>query len=128
MCGIVGYVGAPGDEQLVRKMASRIVHRGPDGEGYFIGESVALGARRLSIIDLHGSDQPIFNEDRSVVTVFNGEIYNYRELRRELQQKGHQLRTAGDTETLVHLYEEYGEAAVHLLRGMFGYAIWDERR
>lgn len=128
MCGIVGYAGAPGDERLVKRMADRIVHRGPDGEGYFTGESVALGARRLSIIDLAGSNQPIFNEDRSIVTVFNGEIYNYRELRTHLQQKGHQLRTSGDTETIVHLYEEYGEASVHLLRGMFGYALWDARR
>ena len=128
MCGIVGYAGAPGDERLVKRMADRIVHRGPDGEGYFTGDRVALGARRLSIIDLAGSNQPIFNEDRSIVTVFNGEIYNYRELRTHLQQKGHQLRTSGDTETIVHLYEEYGEASVHLLRGMFGYAIWDARR
>ena len=128
MCGIVGYAGAPGDERLVKRMADRIVHRGPDGEGYFAGDSVALGARRLSIIDLAGSNQPIFNEDRSIVTVFNGEIYNYRELREHLRQKGHQLRTSGDTETIVHLYEDYGEASVHLLRGMFGYAIWDARR
>lgn len=128
MCGIVGYVGAPGDEPLVRRMADRIVHRGPDGEGYFVGPEVALGARRLSIIDLPGSNQPIFNEDGSIVTVYNGEIYNYRALRTLLQQKGHQLRTAGDTETLVHLYEEYGEAGVHLLRGMYGYAIWDAAR
>ena len=128
MCGIVGYAGAPGDERLVRRMADRIVHRGPDGEGYFAGDTVALGARRLSIIDLAGSNQPIFNEDRSIVTVFNGEIYNYRHLRAHLQEKGHQLRTSGDTETIVHLYEEYGEASVHLLRGMFGYAIWDGRR
>src|SRR5829696_3553911 len=114
MCGIVGYVGARGDEHLVRRMANRIVHRGPDGDGYFTDDLVALGARRLSIIDLPGSNQPIFNEDRTIVTVYNGEIYNYRELRALLQQKGHQLRTSGDTETLVHLYEEYGEAAVHL--------------
>ena len=128
MCGIVGYVGAKGEEAIVRRMADRIVHRGPDGHGYFTDDHVALGARRLSIIDLAGSNQPIFNEDGSVVTVFNGEIYNYRDLRSLLQQKGHQLRTSGDTETLVHLYEEYGEAAVHLLRGMFGYAVWDRAR
>jgi asparagine synthase (glutamine-hydrolysing) len=127
MCGIVGYVGAKGEEAIVRRMAERIVHRGPDGHGYFTDDRVALGARRLSIIDLAGSNQPIFNEDGSIVTVFNGEIYNYRDLRALLQQKGHHLRTSGDTETLVHLYEEYGEAAVHLLRGMFGYAIWDTR-
>ena len=128
MCGIVGYVGARGEEAIVRRMADRIVHRGPDGDGYFVDQDVALGARRLSIIDLAGSNQPIFNEDGSIVTVFNGEIYNYRELRHLLQQKGHHLRTSGDTETLVHLYEEYGAAAVHLLRGMFGYAIWDRSR
>ena len=128
MCGIVGYAGAPGEEELVRRMADRIVHRGPDGQGYFTDDRVALGVRRLSIIDLQGSNQPIFNEDRTVVTVFNGEIYNYRELRAHLEQKGHRLRTAGDTETLVHLYEEYGESAAHLLRGMFGYAIWDAPR
>lgn len=128
MCGIVGYVGAPGDEAVVKAMADRIVHRGPDGQGYFTDDRAALGARRLSIIDLPGSNQPLFNEDRSVVTVFNGEIYNYRALRAHLERNGHHLRTAGDTETLVHLYEEYGEAAVHLLRGMFAYAIWDAPR
>jgi asparagine synthase (glutamine-hydrolysing) len=128
MCGIVGYVGSKGEEAIVRRMADRIVHRGPDGHGYFVDDTVALGARRLSIIDLAGSNQPIFNEDGTVVTVFNGEIYNYRDLRTLLQQKGHQLRTSGDTETLVHLYEEYGAAAVHLLRGMFGYAVWDRPR
>jgi asparagine synthase (glutamine-hydrolysing) len=128
MCGIVGYAGARGEEELVRRMADRIVHRGPDGQGYYTDDRVALGARRLSIIDLQGSNQPVFNEDRTIVTVYNGEIYNYKELRAHLEQKGHRLRTAGDTETLVHLYEEYGEAAVHLLRGMFGYAIWDAPR
>ncbi len=109
----------------MRRMADRIVHRGPDGEGYYTGDGVSLGARRLSIIDLPGSNQPIWNEDRTVVTVFNGEIYNYRDLRAMLEKKGHVLRTEGDTEVLVHLYEEYGEAGVHLLRGMFAYAIWD---
>jgi len=127
MCGIVGIAGIA-DEALVRRMADTIVHRGPDGEGYFVGDGVSLGARRLSIIDLVSSNQPIWNEDRTVVTVFNGEIYNYQELRRALEKKGHILKTAGDTEVLVHLYEEYGEAGVHLLRGMFAYAIWDARR
>jgi asparagine synthase (glutamine-hydrolysing) len=127
VCGIVGIAGIA-DEALVRRMAATIVHRGPDGDGYFANDGVALGARRLSIIDLPGSNQPIFNEDGSVVTVFNGEIYNYQELRSILEAKGHALRTAGDTEVLVHLYEEYGEAGVHLLRGMFAYAIWDRRR
>ena len=127
MCGIAGIAGM-GDAKAIRRMADTIVHRGPDGEGYFVGAGISLAARRLSIIDLPGSDQPIWNEDRTVVTVFNGEIYNYRELRAMLETKGHVLRTAGDTEVLVHLYEEYGEAGVHLLRGMFAYAIWDARR
>ena len=128
MCGIVGMAGVPADERILRRMADTIVHRGPDGEGYFLDGQVSLGSRRLSIIDLPGSSQPIFNEDKTVVTVFNGEIYNYRPLRALLEKKGHRLKTAGDTETLVHLYEEYGEASVHLLRGMFAYAIWDSRR
>src|SRR3989337_870703 len=101
MCGIVGIAGIA-DEALVRRMADAIVHRGPDGEGYFVGDGVSLGARRLSIIDLVSSNQPIWNEDRTVVTVFNGEIYNYQELRRALEKKGHILKTAGDTEVLVH--------------------------
>jgi asparagine synthase (glutamine-hydrolysing) len=127
MCGIVGIAGLA-DEKRVRLMADSIVHRGPDGEGYISSDGISLGARRLSIIDLHGSNQPIWNEDGTVVTVFNGEIYNYQELRSFLEKKGHILQTAGDTEVLVHLYEEYGEAGVHYLRGMFAYAIWDKRR
>ena len=127
MCGIVGVAGVS-DEKLVRRMAGTIIHRGPDGEGYFVGDGVSLGVRRLAIIDLPGSNQPIWNENRTIVTVFNGEIYNYKELRHFLEKKGHVLRTAGDTEVLVHLYEEYGEAGVHLLRGMFAYAIWDVQR
>lgn len=126
MCGIVGIAGRT-DEATLRRMAATIVHRGPDGEGYYTDDAVGLGARRLSIIDVAGSNQPIFNEDGTVVTVFNGEIYNYRELRGFLEKKGHVLTTAGDTEVLVHLYEEYGEAGVHLLRGMFAFAIWDRK-
>ena len=109
-------------------MNAAVRHRGPDGEGYFDGESISMGMRRLSIIDILGSDQPICNEDGSVVTIFNGEIFNFRELRTLLEKKGHTLRTAGDTEVLVHLYEEYGHASVAALRGMYAYAIWDLAR
>ncbi len=127
MCGIVGLAGLE-DAPLVRRMAQAVAHRGPDGEGFHVGEGVSLGMRRLGIIDPAGSDQPIWNEDRSVLTIFNGEVYNYRQLRPFLEKHGHSFRTAGDTETVVHLYEEYGDAGVHLLRGMFAYAVWDRRR
>jgi asparagine synthase (glutamine-hydrolysing) len=106
-------------------MAKSLAHRGPDGEGFYFGDTASLGARRLSIIDVAGSNQPIWNESGRVVTVFNGEIYNYRALRALLESRGHQFRTSGDTEVLVHLYEEYGPAGVHALRGMFAYAVWD---
>jgi asparagine synthase (glutamine-hydrolysing) len=105
-----------------------MVHRGPDEEGVYLGDGVALGMRRLSIIDLAGGQQPVSNEDGSVWIVFNGEIYNYRELRHDLQQKGHVFRTSSDTETIVHLYEDLGPRCVERLRGMFGFAIWDERK
>jgi asparagine synthase (glutamine-hydrolysing) len=124
MCGIVGIAGWPADS-LVRDMAKSLAHRGPDGEGFYFGDTASLGARRLSIIDVAGSNQPIWNESGRVVTVFNGEIYNYRALRALLESRGHQFRTSGDTEVLVHLYEEYGPAGVHALRGMFAYAVWD---
>src|SRR6266850_2343556 len=114
MCGIVGILGSPG--------------RPVDDEGFLVQERVGLGMRRLSIIDVAGGRQPIHNEDKSVWAVFNGEIYNYDELRDELQRLGHQFYTKSDTETLVHLYEEYGDAGVSRLRGMFAYALWDERR
>src|SRR5688500_3760976 len=127
MCGIVGSAGF-GDERLMRRMAAPIAYRGPDGEGYFAGPTAALGARRLAIIDVNGSQQPVRNEDGRVIAVFNGEIYNYRDLRARLVRKGHAFTTGGDGEVLVHLYEEYGDEAVHLLRGMFAYAIWDDRR
>ena len=109
-------------------MCGAIVHRGPDEEGVYIGDGVALGMRRLSIIDLEGGHQPISNEDGTVWIVFNGEIYNYRELRRDLERNGHTFRTDSDTETIVHLYEDLGARCVERLRGMFGFAIWDERR
>ena len=130
MCGIAGIVrwdGAPIPEEDIRGMCSAIVHRGPDDEGVYLGDGVALGMRRLSIIDLEGGHQPISNEDGSVWIVFNGEIYNYRELRRGLEHRGHKFRTDSDTETIVHLYEDLGARCVDRLRGMFAFAIWDER-
>ena len=131
MCGIAGIVrwnGAPVFEPEIRGMCGAIVHRGPDEEGVYLGDGVAIGMRRLSIIDLEGGQQPISNEDGTVWIVFNGEIYNYRELRRELEAAGHTFRTDSDTETIVHLYEDLGARCVERLRGMFGFAIWDERK
>ena len=131
MCGICGKVNfdhqAPIDSDLLRSMARSIAHRGPDDEGFYIEGAVGLGFRRLSIIDLAAGHQPLANEDESVWIVFNGEIYNYLELREVLVQKGHVFRTHTDTEVIVHLYEEYGEACVEQLRGMFAFAIWDSR-
>src|SRR5688500_3340749 len=132
MCGIAGFVGLEQphakSHDAVEKMCDAIRHRGPDDAGYFVAPGVALGMRRLSIIDLAGGHQPIANEDGSIQTVFNGEIYNYREIRQDLLRRGHRLSTQGDTETLVHLYEDAGERLVQHLRGMFGFAIWDGRR
>jgi asparagine synthase (glutamine-hydrolysing) len=128
VCGIVGIVRwdrAPVLENEIRSMCGAMVHRGPDEEGVYLGAGVGLGMRRLSIIDLDNGQQPICNEDGSVWIVFNGEIYNYRELRRDLEQTGHTFRTASDTETIVHLYEELGPRCVDRLRGMFAFAIWD---
>ncbi|HEY1355298.1 MAG TPA: asparagine synthase (glutamine-hydrolyzing) [Solirubrobacterales bacterium] len=130
MCGICGVVTAGRDRpdlDVVRRMSSRLVHRGPDSDGLHAEGPVALAARRLSIIDLEGGTQPIANEDRSVVVVQNGEIYNYRELRRELERAGHRFATASDTEVLVHAYEEHGDSFVEGLRGMFAIAVWDSR-
>ena len=129
MCGIAGIVssnGAP-DLEAVGRMSARLVHRGPDDDGLFARGPVALAARRLSIIDLDHGHQPIANEDGSVVVVQNGEIYNYRELERELEGSGHRFATDCDTEVLVHLYEEHGDGFVERLRGMFAVALWDAR-
>ena len=132
MCGICGVVAsdqerAP-DLEAVGRMCGRLVHRGPDDDGLFHEGPVALAARRLSIIDLDGGHQPIANEDGSALVVQNGEIYNYRELKRELEGRGHRFATDCDTEVLVHLYEEHGDGFVERLRGMFAIALWDKRR
>jgi asparagine synthase (glutamine-hydrolysing) len=131
MCGIAGIIhwdGRPVAERDIRSMCDAMVHRGPDDEGLHIGPGVALGMRRLSIIDLAGGKQPVSNEDGTITVVFNGEIYNYRELRAELEAKGHVFRTHSDTETIVHLYEDLGSRCVDRLRGMFVFAVWDSRR
>lgn len=131
MCGIIGFVNLqfqPANERIARAMNDAITHRGPDDEGFYFKNQTALGMRRLSIIDLAGGHQPISNEDGSVWVVFNGEIYNYRELREGLLARGHHLKTNSDTETIVHLYEDYGDDLVQHLNGMFGFALWDERR
>ncbi|HEX8998519.1 MAG TPA: asparagine synthetase B, partial [Blastocatellia bacterium] len=132
MCGIIGFVNLdqqqPANERIARAMNQAILHRGPDDEGFYVNANVAMGMRRLSIIDLAGGHQPISNEDGSVWVVFNGEIYNYQELRQGLLARGHQLRTNSDTETIVHLYEDYGDDLIQHLNGMFGFALWDERR
>ena len=130
MCGIAGIVRwdqRPVLEHEIRAMCGAMVHRGPDDEGIYLGDGVAIGMRRLSIIDLSNGHQPVSNEDGSVWIVFNGEIYNYQALRRDLIARGHAFRTNSDTETIVHLYEEYGAGCVEHLRGMFGFAIWDTR-
>jgi asparagine synthase (glutamine-hydrolysing) len=129
MCGIAGKVAAgPVNENEIRRMCDAIAHRGPDDWGFFIEGGVGLGMRRLSIIDLVGGNQPMFNEDGSVVLVYNGEIYNHESLHAELVAKGHQFRTRSDTEVVVHLYEEEGEGFLARLRGMFAFALWDRRK
>ncbi|MCA9907677.1 MAG: asparagine synthase (glutamine-hydrolyzing) [Anaerolineae bacterium] len=132
MCGIAGVVDLTGHKRvepaLVHAMCATIRHRGPDGDGFFEAPNAALGMRRLSIIDVAGSDQPLYNEDRSLALVFNGEIYNYKELRADLLQQGHTLHTDGDGETLLHLYEQYGLDLFWHLRGMYAFALWDSAR
>jgi asparagine synthase (glutamine-hydrolysing) len=134
MCGIAGFVNAhdapPARERaaVLERMLTVITHRGPDDEGTLVADGVAIGMRRLSIIDLAGGHQPISNEDGTVSIVFNGEIYNFKELHAELAARGHVFRTHSDTEAIVHAYEEYGAACVERLRGMFAFAIWDARK
>src|SRR5947207_14253256 len=130
MCGITGIVrsdGAQIDRELLARMNDAIRHRGPDDDGFYFGDGVGLGMRRLSIIDLKGGHQPIHNSDRTAWIVFNCEIYNYRELRKQLEARGHQFYTDSDTEAIVHAYDEYGTDCPRYLRGMFAFAIWNER-
>ena len=131
MCGICGIYNVDGrlvDKEILRKMNNTLVHRGPDGEGYFIDTNIGLGHRRLSIIDLEGGKQPMGNEDGSIQVVFNGEIYNFLELKKDLEAKGYHFRTRSDTETIIYSYEEWGEDFVQKLRGMFAIALWDSRK
>jgi asparagine synthase (glutamine-hydrolysing) len=132
MCGIYGLVcltpAAAIDRHLLERMSTLMIHRGPDDQGCYVSDTAAIGMQRLSILDLQGGHQPISNEDGTVWVVCNGEIYNYQELQRELKARGHTFRTHSDTEVLVHLYEEYGDRLVQKLRGMYGFAIWDEPR
>lgn len=132
MCGICGIVyrnhERPVDRIIVKRMCDVISHRGPDDEGFYIHQNVGLGMRRLSIIDLVTGAQPIYNEDKTIAIVFNGEIYNHQELRRELESRGHAFKTHADTEVIVHAYEEYGTECPNKLNGMFGFAIWDQHK
>src|SRR4051794_6343422 len=125
MCGIVGQVrddGATVSAPMLESMCAALAHRGPDSRGIHAEDEVGLGIQRLRVIDLETGDQPIYNEDRSVVVILNGEIYNYRELRDRLRRAGHVFATDGDTEVIVHLYEEEGPDCVRSLQGMFGFA------
>ena len=128
MCGIVGFTNnIDNSDEVLEKMMDRIRHRGPDAEGKYVDDDIALGHRRLSIIDISSSgDQPIFNEDGSLVIIFNGEIYNYMEIREKLVESGHSFKTNTDTEVLIHGYEQYGEKLLNMLRGMFSFVIWDK--
>lgn len=129
MCGICGFTGNDVDrEPVLTNMMNRIIHRGPDGSGKYLDEGIAMGFRRLSIIDLKGGDQPMQTEDGKLVISFNGEIYNYRELREVLKIKGHTFRTNSDTEVLLHGYSEYGTRVLDRLRGMFAFVIWDTQK
>lgn len=135
MCGITGWANLDarmpppdGARELLHAMCERMVHRGPDSEGLLVTNGAALGMRRLAIIDLVTGEQPVFNEDKSVAVILNGELYNYRELRDVLEKRGHSFRSASDTEVLPHLYEEYGEAMVAQINGMFAFALWDAKR
>ena len=131
MCGICGILrldDAPIDRNLIGRMTQALAHRGPDGEGFHFGEGIGLGHRRLSIIDIDGGAQPIFNEDRTICVVFNGEIYNFVELRLELEQAGHLFRTRSDTEVIVHAYEQWGTDCVKQFNGIFAFALWDQAK
>ncbi len=134
MCGIAGWANlenktsAHSAEAVLHRMCERMKHRGPDSEGLWLENEVALGMRRLSIIDLHTGEQPVYSEDKSIVVVMNGELYNFREVRADLEKRGHQFETQTDTEILPHLYEEYGDAMLEHINGMFAFALWDKNR
>ena len=132
MCGIAGVMkfreGARVEPATLRQMCAAMVHRGPDDEGVYTDGAIGIGMRRLSIVDLATGHQPLSNEDGTVWIVFNGEIYNHALLRPGLENQGHQYRTHSDTETIIHLYEQYGPDCVQHLRGMFAFAIWDARK
>ena len=129
MCGIAGIVDIVSSrsicEETLSRMTATLVHRGPDGVGYHIDSGVGFGHRRLSIIDLAGGHQPLYNEDRSVVVTYNGEIYNFHEIAKELKARGHVFRTHCDTEVIVHAWEEWGVECLQRFNGMFAFALWD---
>ena len=128
MCGICGFTGEVIDRnETIHKMTEVITHRGPDSDGFFLDDRISMGFRRLSIIDLEAGSQPIYNEDKSLVLTFNGEIYNYRDLRKELIAAGHKFYTETDSETLIHGFEEWGTDLLNKLRGMFGFAIYNKK-
>ncbi len=124
-CGFTGQIASP--EEILESMKNKIIHRGPDSDGSHLDDGIAMGFRRLSFVDLEGGSQPIYNETRDMVITFNGEIYNHRELREELEAKGHVMGSRADTEVLIHGYEEWGEELLQKLRGMFAFVIWDKK-
>ena len=131
MCGIYGLInfnGKPVEKELLFSMGDKMIHRGPDGEGYITFDNIGIGMRRLAIIDPSGGQQPISNEDKSIYIVLNGEIYNHTELRNELLKRGHQFKTKSDVECVVHLYEEFGTACINQLNGMFAFALYDKKQ
>src|SRR5262245_30052940 len=131
MCGIAGVLernAGPADGSVLRDMCALLAHRGPDDEGFYFGPRIGLGMRRLSIIDVAGGQQPVTNESRSVGAVFNGEIYNFQDLRERLSGIGHSFASRSDSETIVHAYEEYGLDFAQHLHGMFAIALWDSVR
>ena len=132
MCGVVGIAAikdrAVPERERLSRMVSAIRHRGPDDEGYFVAPGIGLGHARLSIIDVAGGKQPIHNEDKSIWICYNGEVFNYIELREDLVKRGHSFYTSTDTEVIVHLYEEFGLDFVHKLNGQFAIALWDSNR
>lgn len=125
MCGLAGYISNNPNKEIIKKMTDKIKHRGPDGEGFYVDDNIALGHRRLAIIDIEAGSQPMYNEEKTLVVVFNGEIYNYKDLKKQLEKKGHKFQTNSDTEVLLHGYEEYKNDLPKKLRGMFAFSIWD---